>query len=176
MNYPIKCIVDNIFDTVLLKKKLSCFRSSNNEQNESPTTDGSLSPEPPDRPPGKGKIHPEEKTQVLAYDSSCRRKPKPKTLSMEENNQMFNHLANTNISMSPVYPLTPNICVEGGKIEFIKSPTDSARNSFTVTTPPQSPLLVTRRSSREKRDARLFEEHPEKSDADKVDSAFLFIK
>lgn len=87
---------------------------------------------------------------------------------------MYNHLANTNIAMSPTYPLTPNICVEGGKIEFIKSPTGSARNSFVLSSPPQSPLLAARRSHREKH-AKLCEESAEKCDGDKVGGAVLYF-
>lgn len=153
---------------LLLTLSLFCFRVSNNERNESPGTDGSLSPEPPDRPPGKVRqVHPEDKTQVLAYDSSFRKKNKPKTLPVEDNNVMYNHLANTNVAMSPVYPLTPNICVEGGKIEFIKSPSESARNSVALVSPPQTPLVV-RRNSRPR-----YDEPTEKFDGDKVGVAFL---
>ncbi|KAJ0180306.1 hypothetical protein K1T71_003710 [Dendrolimus kikuchii] len=138
---------------------------SNNERDESPGTDGNVSPEPPDRPPGKVRqVHPEDKTQVLAYDSTYRRRNKPKTLQLEENH--YNHLANTNVAMSPMYPLTPNICVEGGKIEFIKSPSGSARNSAALVSPPHTPLLM-RRGSREKREARIYDEPTEKSDGDK---------
>ncbi|XP_049695161.2 uncharacterized protein LOC110372723 isoform X3 [Helicoverpa armigera] len=140
-------------------------RISNNERDESPGTDGNVSPEPPDRPPGKVRqVHPEDKTQVLAYDSTYRKKNKPKNLPLEENH--YNHLANTNVAMSPMYPLTPNICVEGGKIEFIKSPPGSARNSLALASPPQSPLLA-RRGSREKREARIYDEPTEKFDGDK---------
>ncbi|XP_072943629.1 uncharacterized protein [Epargyreus clarus] len=150
----------------VLMKRWKPKRTSNNERNESPGTDGSVSPEPPDRPPGKVRqVHPEEKTQVLAYDSSYRKKNKPKSLPLEDN-QMYNHLANTNVAMSPMYPLTPNICVEGGKIEFIKSPPGSARNSLALASPPQTPLL-TRRGSREKRDVRACSDEPEKFDGDK---------
>ncbi|XP_037295610.1 uncharacterized protein LOC115450491 isoform X3 [Manduca sexta] len=139
-------------------------RISNNERDESPGTDGNASPEPPDRPPGKPRqIHPEEKTQVL-YDTSYRKKNKPKSLPLEENH--YNHLANTNVAMSPMYPLTPNICVEGGKIEFIKSPPGSARNSVALASPPQTPLLA-RRGSREKREVRIYDEPTEKFDGDK---------
>ncbi|PZC81560.1 hypothetical protein B5X24_HaOG212484 [Helicoverpa armigera] len=72
--------------------------------------------------------------------------------------------------MSPMYPLTPNICVEGGKIEFIKSPPGSARNSLALASPPQSPLLA-RRGSREKREARIYDEPTEKFDGDKTNAA-----
>ncbi|XP_012548954.1 uncharacterized protein LOC101740438 isoform X3 [Bombyx mori] len=140
-------------------------RISNNDRDESPVTDGNVPPEPPDRPPGKPRqIHPEDKTQVLAYDSSCRRRNKPKTLPIDENH--YNHLANTNVLNSPMYPLTPNICIEGGKIEFIKSPPGSARNSLALASPPQTPLLA-RRGSREKREARIYDEPTEKFDGDK---------
>lgn len=146
-----------------------CFRISNNDRDESPGTDGNVSPEPPDRPPGKVRqVHPEDKNQVLAYDSTYRKKNKPKTLPLEENH--YNHLANTNVAMSPMYPLTPNICVEGGKIEFIKSPPGSARNSLALASPPQTPLLA-RRGSREKREARIYDEPTEKFDGDKVGGA-----
>ncbi|CAG5011689.1 unnamed protein product [Parnassius apollo] len=140
---------------------------SNNERNDSPgTDDGSVSPEPPDRPPGKVRqVHPEDKAQFVAYDSTYRKKAKPKSLPLEDN-QMYSHLANTNVAMSPMYPLTPNICVEGGKIEFIKSPPGSARNSVALVSPPQTPVVV-RRSSREKREARCSDEHVEKFDGDK---------
>ncbi|XP_052737679.1 uncharacterized protein LOC112047515 isoform X2 [Bicyclus anynana] len=141
-------------------------RISNNERNESPGTDGSVSPEPPDRPPGKVRqIHPEQKAQVLAYDSTYRKKNKPKSLPLEDN-QMYNHLANANVAMSPMYPLTPNICMEGGKIEFIKSPPGSARNSVALVSPPQTPLLM-RRGSKERRDVRACSDEPEKFDGDK---------
>lgn len=140
-------------------------RITNNERDETLGTDGNVSPEPPDRPPGKVRqVHPEEKTQVLAYDTTYRRRNKPKTLDLEENH--YNHLANTNVAMSPIYPLTPNICVEGGKIEFIKSPPGSARNSTALASPPQTPLLL-RRGSREKREARIYDEPSEKFDGDK---------
>ncbi|CAH0747974.1 unnamed protein product [Diatraea saccharalis] len=140
-------------------------RISNNERDESPGTDGNVSPEPPDRPPGKVRqVHPEEKTQMLAYDSTYRKKNKPKSLPLEDNH--YNHLANTNVAMSPMYPLTPNICIEGGKIEFIKSPPTSARNSMALASPPQTPLLA-RRDSREKRELRGYEEPTEKFDGDK---------
>ncbi|XP_073944385.1 uncharacterized protein isoform X3 [Choristoneura fumiferana] len=143
-------------------------RTSNADRNESPEAEGSISPEPPDRPPGKARqIHPEEKTQVLAYDSTYRKKNKPKSLPLEDNQLYnYNHLANTNVAMSPIYPLTPNICVEGGKIEFIKSPPGSARNSVALVSPPQTPL-VGRRGSREKRDVRIYDEPTEKFDGDK---------
>ncbi|XP_052759285.1 uncharacterized protein LOC113517440 isoform X1 [Galleria mellonella] len=148
----------------VLMKRWKPKRTSNNERDESPCTDGNVSPEPPDRPPGKVRqIHPEDKTQVLAYDSSYRRKSKPTTLALQENH--YNHLANTNVAMTP-YPLTPNICVEGGKIEFIKSPPSSARNSVALVSPPQTPLSA-RRGSREKREARIYDEPTEKFDGDK---------
>ncbi|XP_059061784.1 uncharacterized protein LOC131854668 isoform X2 [Achroia grisella] len=148
----------------VLMKRWKPKRTSNNDRDESPGTDGNVSPEPPDRPPGKVRqIHPEEKTQVLAYDSSYRRKSKPTSLALQENH--YNHLANSNVSMTP-YPLTPNICVEGGKIEFIKSPPSSARNSVALASPPQTPLLA-RRGSREKREARIYDEPTEKFDGDK---------
>ncbi|XP_045491479.1 uncharacterized protein LOC123691227 isoform X1 [Colias croceus] len=141
-------------------------RSSNNERSESPEPDDNVSPEPPDRPPGKVRqVHPEQKTQLLAYDSTYRRKNKPNSLPLEDN-QMYNHLANTNVAMSPMYPLTPNICIEGGKIEFIKSPPVSARNSMALASPPQTPL-ATRRGSRDKRDIRAGSDEPEKFDGDK---------
>lgn len=69
-----------------------------------------------------------------------------------------------------MYPLTPNICVEGGKIEFIKSPPGSARNSVALVSPPQTPLLA-RRGSREKREPRIYDEPSEKFDGDKVGGA-----
>lgn len=151
-----------------------CCRISNNERNESPETDGSVSPEPPDRPPGKVRqVHPEDKTQVLAYDSTYRKKNKPKSLPIEDNH--YNHLANTNVAMSPMYPLTPNICVEGGKIEFIKSPPESARNSVALVSPPQTPML-SRRGSREKREMRIYDEQTEKFDGDKVGGAVIIIR
>ncbi|XP_053623935.1 uncharacterized protein LOC128682914 isoform X3 [Plodia interpunctella] len=153
----------NMFGVFIRKWKPK--RTSNNERDESPCTDGNVSPEPPDRPPGKVRqIHPAEKPQMLAYDSSYRRKSKPNVLPLEENH--YNHLANTNVAMTPLYPLTPNICVEGGKIEFIKSPPSSARNSLAMVSPPQTPLLA-RRGSRDKRDARIYDEPAEKSDEDK---------
>lgn len=115
-------------------------------------------------------MHPEEKTQVLAYDSTYRKKNKPNSLPLEENH--YNHLANANVAMSPLYPLTPNICVEGGKIEFIKSPPESARNSLALASPPPTPLLA-RRGSRDKREARFYDEPSEKFDGDKVGGADL---
>lgn len=108
---------------------------------------------------------------MLAYDSTYRKK-KPTSLPIEDNH--YNHLANTNVAMSPMYPLTPNICVEGGKIEFIKSPSGSARNSLALVSPPQTPLLA-RRGSREKREARIYDEPTEKFDGDKVGGAFTMI-
>lgn len=80
---------------------------------------------------------------------------------------MYNHLANANVAMSPMYPLTPNICMEGGKIEFIKSPSGSARNSVALASPPQTPMLL-RRGSKEKREVRACSDEPEKFDGDKV--------
>ncbi|CAH3887991.1 unnamed protein product [Pieris brassicae] len=139
--------------------------SSNNERSESPEPDDNVSPEPPDRPPGKVRqVHPEQKAQILAYDSTYRKRNKPKSLPLEDN-QMYNHLANSNVAMSPVYPLTPNICVEGGKIEFIKSP-PSGRSSLALGSPPQTPL-ATRRGSKDKRDFRAGSDEPEKFDGDK---------
>lgn len=61
--------------------------------------------------------------------------------------------------------------MEGGKIEFIKSPPGSARNSVALASPPQSPLLV-RRGSRDKREVRVYDEPTEKFDGDKVGGAF----
>ncbi|KPJ07951.1 hypothetical protein RR48_12793 [Papilio machaon] len=87
---------------------------------------------------------------------------------------MYSHLANTNVAMSPMYPLTPNICVEGGKIEFIKSPPGSARSSVALVSPPQTPVVV-RRTSREKREARCSDDQVEKFDGDKVGGAVLFL-
>lgn len=149
-----------------------CFRTSaNNDKDDSPGIDGNISPEPPDRPPGKVRqVHPEDKTQLLAYDSTYRKK-KPTSLHLDDNH--YNHLANTNVAMSPMYPLTPNICVEGGKIEFIKSPPSSARNSLALASPPQTPLLM-RHGSREKREARIYDEPTEKFDGDKVGGADTF--
>ncbi|KAL4714053.1 hypothetical protein ACJJTC_008407, partial [Scirpophaga incertulas] len=146
-----------------IKMIRSRYRISNNDRDESPGTDGNVSPEPPDRPPGKARqIHPEDKNQMLAYDSTYRKKSKPKSLPLEDNH--YNHLANTNVAMSPMYPFTPNICVEGGKIEFIKSPPGSARNSLALASPPQTPVL-TRRESRDK--VRAYDEPTEKFDGDK---------
>ncbi|XP_045515508.1 uncharacterized protein LOC123708709 isoform X2 [Pieris brassicae] len=149
----------------VLMKRWKPKRSSNNERSESPEPDDNVSPEPPDRPPGKVRqVHPEQKTQILAYDSTYRKRNKPKSLPLEDN-QMYNHLANSNVAMSPVYPLTPNICVEGGKIEFIKSP-PSGRSSLALGSPPQTPL-ATRRGSKDKRDFRAGSDEPEKFDGDK---------
>lgn len=36
----------------------------------------------------------------------------------------------THPSGAPPYPLVPNICVEGGRIEFIKAPVDSSTTEF----------------------------------------------
>lgn len=147
---------------------LHCCRASSNENNETTSNDSSLSPEPPDRPPGKPRqIHPEGKSQVLAYDSTFRKRDKPKNIPIEEH-LLYNHLANSNVAMSPVYPLTPNICMEGGKIEFIKSPLESARNSVALSSPPQTPMLVCRRNLKEQ-DAQC--EDVEKFDDNKVGGA-----
>ncbi|VVC96209.1 unnamed protein product [Leptidea sinapis] len=143
--------------------------SSNNERNDSPEPDDNISPEPPDRPPGKVRqvqVHPEQNSQVMAYDTAYRKKNKPKSLPLDDN-QMYNHLANSNVAMSPMYPLTPNICVEGGKIEFIKSPPVSARNSMALGSPPQTPLAP-RRGSRDYREVRACSDEPEKFDGDKI--------
>lgn len=64
-------------------------------------------------------VHPvcEEKAHVIAYD---------KRASLDSN--------------PPAYPLAPNICVEAGRIEFIKMPPDG-NETETIPTPPLTPKL-----------------------------------
>ncbi|GLV32494.1 hypothetical protein CBL_00796 [Carabus blaptoides fortunei] len=64
-------------------------------------------------------VHPvcEEKAHVIAYD---------KRASLDSN--------------PPAYPLAPNICVEAGRIEFIKMPPDG-NEIETIPTPPLTPKL-----------------------------------
>ncbi|XP_017769603.1 PREDICTED: uncharacterized protein LOC108557554, partial [Nicrophorus vespilloides] len=103
--------------------------------------------------PSVRQVHPvcDEKAQLLAYDKcdggvgggggkrsslgevNGSPPPYPKRASLESN-------------PSPTYPLTPNICVEGGRIEFIKPPPegDTAATTPTETppTPPATPRVV----------------------------------
>lgn len=63
-------------------------------------------------------IHPvcEDKAQLVAYDGDV-----PEALPIAP----------------PAYPLAPNICVEGGRIEFIKPPLDSSLNVEYIKSPPE---------------------------------------
>lgn len=55
--------------------------------------------------------------------------PYPKRASLESN-------------PSPTYPITPNICVEGGRIEFIKLSPDGVQGPPEgVPTPPPTPRI-----------------------------------
>lgn len=76
-------------------------------------------------------VHPacEDRAHVLhAYDAY--------DVSVEHHNQHNNHI--TTSYQQPSYPLAPNICVEAGRIEFIKVPPDGG-TVLVDTPPPPSP-------------------------------------
>ena len=92
-------------------------------------------------------IHPvcEEKAQLLAYENN---KPAPAAILTPSPALPLEPPSYPAPPPLPTYPLTPNICVEGGRIEFIKTPTDDpADRKFPPPTPtpaPQQTQTVTR--------------------------------
>ncbi|KAJ9580374.1 hypothetical protein L9F63_003967, partial [Diploptera punctata] len=99
--------------------------------------------------PSPRQIHPvcEEKAQLLAYENN---KTAPAAILAPSPAVPVEPPSYPAPPPLPTYPLTPNICVEGGRIEFIKTPTDvSADKIFpppmpTPTPPPLQTQTVTR--------------------------------
>lgn len=71
----------------------------------------------------------EEKAQLLAYENNI--KPKSRDANIQPPTSLPPFTPQT--TTSTVYPLTPNICVEGGRIEFIKTSPDV--ENCIITTP-----------------------------------------
>ena len=69
-------------------------------------------------------IHPvcEDRTQLHAYEN----KPAPAAILATSPSISLDPPSYPAPPPLPTYPLTPNICVEGGRIEFIKTPPDVA--------------------------------------------------
>lgn len=126
------------------------------------------SPERLQRAPPTRQIYPSipEPNQQVAYDATMRRKTKTLKNATEFNefSENVNHIPNKISPItppSPNYPMVANICVEGGRIEFVKRPLDSA-SGFDSFSSPGSPC------------SRTYDE--EKFDGDKVSvDIFYFI-
>lgn len=84
-------------------------------------------------------IHPvcEDRTQILAYEN----KPASAAILAASSSLPLDPPIYPAPPPLPTYPLTPNICVEGGRIEFIKTPPDvAADRKFPPTTSSSSSM------------------------------------
>lgn len=142
-----------------------------------PAVPDSTSPEPPPdrftRPPPLRQVYPlSTEPGTNAYDTTLRGKFKTDKGGGSNNNIKgdnqnnkganqvdYSDMHHDHLVNRGAYPMTPNICVEGGRIEFVKTAVDGGMD---VQTPPSSPLGA--------RSMRNYEE--EKFDGDKV-CAFL---
>lgn len=93
-------------------------------------------------------MHPvcEDKAQILAYDKrpNIDKVQKRPTLDLNASPPPYPKRASLESNPSPTsYPLTPNICVEAGRIEFIKPTGDGVLEG--VPTPPSTPKFTTSR-------------------------------
>lgn len=126
--------------------KIYCFRASNAAR-----IPGEPYPIEPDKPrlvaSSVRQVHPvcEDKAQLIVYDKrssivvgdSAPKRPPPAALSIEANASPppYPKRASLDSNPSPTsYPLAPNICVEAGRIEFIKQSPDGGTAS-----PPSTP-------------------------------------
>lgn len=82
-------------------------------------------------------IHPvcEDRTQLLAYEN----KPTSAAILATSPSLPLDPPSYPAPPPLPTYPLTPNICVEGGRIEFIKTPPDVATDRKFPPTPTPTP-------------------------------------
>ncbi|XP_044733100.1 uncharacterized protein LOC123295728 isoform X2 [Chrysoperla carnea] len=141
----------------VLKRRWKPKRASNGNRlsadNVNCSVPGDIILEKPRVTPSPRQVHPvcEEKAQLLAYENT--KKP---------NNSRDTNSIHPPTTLTPLvmpmtqqhtstmqYPLTPNICVEGGRIEFIKTSPDvdnvsSQQHQMNRLTTPPSPTLPPR--------------------------------
>lgn len=124
---------------------LFVFRASNS--NRISIDSNSDCDKPPRLTQSVRQVHPvcEEKAQILAYDKRSNIdkvvvQPRRPTLELNGSPPPYPKRASLESNPSPTsYPLTPNICVEAGRIEFIKPSVDGENDS--VRTPPSTPKI-----------------------------------
>lgn len=98
-----------------------------------------MEPEKPRLAPSVRQVHPvcDEKVQLLAYDKHSSvetHHPKRPSIDLNASPPPYPKRASLDSNPSPAaYPLAPNICVEAGRIEFIKQCVDGSLES--VATP-----------------------------------------
>lgn len=98
--------------------------------------------------PSIRQVHPvcDDKAQLIAYDKRTSLegdRPKRPSLDLNASPPPYPKRASLESNPSPTaYPLAPNICVEAGRIEFVKQSPDGA--SPTLATPPGTPRIGAR--------------------------------
>lgn len=124
-----------------------CFRASNASR-----IAGDPYPAEPEKPrlaPSIRQVHPvcDDKAQLIAYDKRASiagggDRPKRPSLDLNASPPPYPKRASLDSNPSPTaaYPLAPNICVEAGRIEFIKQSPDGAPPA----TPPSTPRIGAR--------------------------------
>lgn len=116
-------------------------------------------------------MHPvcDEKAQLLAYDNNPTLEThhhKRPSIDLNSSPPPYPKRASLDSNPSPTsYPLAPNICVEAGRIEFIKLSPDGAVDS--VSTPKIDERITVTRG--------LQTDDEEKYDEAKVGGAFLLV-
>lgn len=131
------------FGPSLIVSSYFFFRAPNSNRI---SVDSNSDCEKPRVTPSVRQVHPvcEEKAQILAYDkrSSIERNQKHHRPSLDINASPPPYPKRASLESNPSptsYPLAPNICVEAGRIEFIKPAADGA--SDTTPTPPTTPRI-----------------------------------
>ncbi|KAF5292629.1 hypothetical protein FQA39_LY13962 [Lamprigera yunnana] len=98
-----------------------------------------LESEKPRLAPSVRQVHPvcDEKAQLLAYEKHASLEthhPKRPSIDLNASPPPYPKRASLDSNPSPTsYPITPNICVEAGRIEFIKQTVDGALDSMAGT-------------------------------------------
>lgn len=122
------------------------FRASNS--NRIATDCNPLECEKPRIASSPRQVHPlcEEKAQLLAYDkrTSLDTNQKRPSIDLNASPPPYPKRASleANLTSPSGFAITPNICVEGGRIEFIKQSPDGSTNGVVgIVTPPATPRI-----------------------------------
>lgn len=109
---------------------------------------GDIYPIEPDKPrlvPSIRQVHPvcDDKAQLIVFDRRPSVEKKRPTLDLNASPPPYPKRASLDSNPSPTaYPLAPNICVEAGRIEFVKqSPDGVVGFPDGVGTPPTTPRI-----------------------------------
>ncbi|KAK4876144.1 hypothetical protein RN001_012566, partial [Aquatica leii] len=131
----------------VLKRRWKPKRASNGARFSSDINQ--LDSEKPRLAPSVRQVHPvcDEKAQLLAYEKHTSLEthhPKRPSIDLNASPPPYPKRASLDSNPSPTsYPITPNICVEAGRIEFIKQTVDGALENV-VTPKIDERITVTR--------------------------------